>query len=293
MELQDQLAALAEEGIGIAAVSYDSTEVLADFARRRGITFPLLSDDDSEVITEFGILNTVAEEGLGPDADNPEVQADVARYVSVFGASQLIVGTPYPGTFMVDRRGRVTSRFFEEFYRERNTTSNVMLKLGVGVSPIEAVQGETAHLKFTAYPSNSTVTVGTRFSLALEVEPGENMHVYAPGAEEKGYRVIGFNLAPNPLARVEPVAYPESEIYYFEPLDEHVPVYQDKFTLLQEIVMDASREAETVMGELDALTLTGTLEYQACDDAICFLPQSVPVSFTLDLELPDRQRANR
>lgn len=293
MELQDQLAALAQEGIGIAAVSYDSTEVLADFARRRGITFPLLSDDDSEVITEFGILNTVAEEGLGPDADNPEVQADVARYVSVFGASQLIVGTPYPGTFMVDRRGRVTSRFFEEFYRERNTTSNVMLKLGVGVSPIEAVQGETAHLKFTAYPSNSTVTVGTRFSLALEVEPGENMHVYAPGAEEKGYRVIGFNLAPNPLARVEPVAYPESEIYYFEPLDEHVPVYQDKFTLLQEIVMDASRDAETVMGELDALTLTGTLEYQACDDAICFLPQSVPVSFTLDLELPDRQRANR
>lgn len=293
MELQDQLAALAQEGIGIAAVSYDSAEVLADFARRRGITFPLLSDDDSKVITEFGILNTVAEEGLGPDADNPEVQADVARYVSVFGASQLIVGTPYPGTFMVDRRGRVTSRFFEEFYRERNTTSNVMLKLGVGVSPIEAVQGETAHLKFTAYPSNSTVTVGTRFSLALEVEPGENMHVYAPGAEEKGYRVIGFNLAPNPLARVEPVAYPESEIYYFEPLDEHVPVYQDKFTLLQEIVMDASREAETVMGELDALTLTGTLEYQACDDAICFLPQSVPVSFTLDLELPDRQRANR
>ena len=293
MELQDQLAALAEEGIGIAAVSYDSAEVLADFARRRGITFPLLSDDDSEVITEFGILNTVAEEGLGPDADNPEVQADVARYVSVFGASQLIVGTPYPGTFMVDRRGRVTSRFFEEFYRERNTTSNVMLKLGVGVSPIEAVRGETAHLKFTAYPSNSTITVGTRFSLALEVEPGENMHVYAPGAEEKGYRVIGFNLAPNPLARVEPVAYPESEIYYFEPLDEHVPVYQDKFTLLQEIVMDASREAETVMGELDALTLTGTLEYQACDDAICFLPQSVPVSFTLDLELPDRQRANR
>ena len=293
MELQDQLAALAEEGIGIAAVSYDSAEVLADFARRRGITFPLLSDDDSEVITEFGILNTVAEEGLGPDADNPEVQADVARYVSVFGASQLIVGTPYPGTFMVDRRGRVTSRFFEEFYRERNTTSNVMLKLGVGVSPIEAVQGETAHLKFTAYPSNSTVTVGTRFSLALEVEPRENMHVYAPGAEEKGYRVIGFNLAPNPLARVEPVAYPESEIYYFEPLDEHVPVYQDKFTLLQEIVMDASRDAETVMGELDALTLTGTLEYQACDDAICFLPQSVPVSFTLNLELPDRQRANR
>ena len=284
---------LESSGIGFAAISYDSVEVLADFAQRRGITFPLLSDDDSAVITEFGILNTVAAEGIGPDAEDPGVQADVAKYVSVFGPRQMIVGTPYPGTFMVDNQGRVTSRFFEEFYRERNTTTNVMLKLGVGVSPIEAVEGSTAHLKFSAYPSNSSVTVGTRFSLALEVEPGENMHVYAPGADDMGYRVIGFNLAPNPLARYEPVQYPESEIYHFEPLDEHVPVYQERFMLLQEIVMSGDAEAESTMAELGALTLSGTLDYQACDDEICFLPQSIPVSFTLDLTMPDRQRAQR
>lgn len=293
MELQERLPELAEAGIGLAAISYDSREVLSDFAQRRAITFPLLSDEDSAVIREYGILNTVAEEAMRSGTDDPSLQEAVARYVSVFGASSLIVGTPYPGTFMVDANGEVTSRFFEEFYRERNTTSNVMLKMGIGLSPIEAVEGETAHLKFTAYPSNSTVTVGTRFSLALEVEPGPQMHVYAPGADDMGYRVIGFNLSPTSLARYEPVQYPESEIYHFEPLDEYVPVYQDRFTLLQEIVMDASEEAEAAMAELDALTLSGTLEYQACDDAICFLPVSVPVSFTLDLELPDRVRANR
>ncbi len=293
MELQDQLETLQAQGIGIAAISYDSVEVLSDFATRRGITFPLLADDDSTVIGDYGILNTVAAEGVGDNADDPDVQADVARYVSVFGASQMIVGTPYPGTFMIGSDSKVTSRFFEEFYRERNTTTNVMLKLGVGLSPIAAVQGETAHLKFTAYPSNTTVTVGTRFSLALDVEPGPNMHVYAPGAEEKGYRVIGFNLDQPEIARIEPVVYPESEIYYFEPLDERVPVYQRPFTILQEVVMDADAQAEEIMSNLDALTLTGTLDYQACDDAICFLPQSIPVSFTVDLDMPDRQRANR
>lgn len=293
MELQDQLETLRAQGIGIAAISYDSVEVLSDFAGRRGITFPLLADDDSFVIDEFGILNTVAAEGVGDNADDPDIQADVARYVSVFGASQNVVGTPYPGTFMIDSDGKVTSRFFEEFYRERNTTTNVMLKLGVGLSPIAAVEGETAHLKFTAYPSNTSVTVGTRFSLALDVEPGPNMHVYAPGAEEKGYRVIGFNLDQPEIARIEPVAYPGSEIYYFEPLDEHVPVYQAPFTILQEVVMNADAKAEEIMSNLDALTLTGTLDYQACDDAICFLPQSIPVSFTVDLDMPDRQRANR
>jgi len=293
VELQDRLQQLSDQGIGVAAISYDSEAVLADFSQRRGITFPLLSDDDSEVITEFGILNTVAYEATGPNRNDPDVIADVAMYVSVFGASPMIAGTPYPGTFMVDRNGRVTSRFFEEFYRERNTTANVLLKAGAGLSPIEAVRGETAHLKLTAYPSNPSVTVGTRFSIAVEIEPNPKIHVYAPGAEEMGYRVISLNLTPVPHIRFEPVEFPESEIYYFEPLDERVPVYQRPFTLLQEVVVSGAAEVEEALAQLDALTLSGTLDYQACDDLICFEPVSVPLSFTLDLDLLDRQPANR
>ena len=293
MELQDRLEELEAQGLGVAAISYDSEEVLADFSQRRGITIPLLSADDSEVITEFGILNTVAAEGLGPNRDDPEVVADVAKYVSVFGASEMTVGTPFPGTFMVDSRGRVTSRFFEEFYRERNTAANVMLKLGTGLSPIAAVEGVTEHLKFRAYPSNSSITVGTRFSIAVEVDPNPKIHVYAPGAEELGYKVIALNLNPVPHIRFEPVEFPESEIYYFEPLDERVPVYQRPFTLLQEVVVAGTPETEEALAQLDALTLSGTLDYQACDDRLCFTPVSVPLSFTLDLDLLDRQRVNR
>lgn len=293
MELQDRLQELENSGISIAAISYDAEEVLADFANRRGITFPLLSDDDSSVIRAFGIYNTVAEEGVGPNRDDPEIAADYAKYVSALGTAPVVVGTPYPGTFMLDATGRVGARFFEEFYAERNTTSNVMLKLGIGLSPIAAVQGETAQLKFTAYPSNPVVTVGTKFSLAVDIEPGPDMHVYAPGAESKGYRVIGLRLAPNEHVRYEPVEFPDSEIYHFEPLDEYVPVYQQPFTILQEAVVDASQEARAALLELDALTISGSLDYQACDDAICYNPVSIPVSFTLDLELLDRQRANR
>jgi len=293
VELQDRLEELQAQGLGVVAISYDSEEVLADFSQRRGITFPLLSDDDSKVITEFGILNTVATEGRGPNADDPDVVADVARYVSVFGAVPMIVGTPYPGTFMLDRNGRVTSRFFEEFYRERNTTANIMLKLGAGLSPIAAIRGSTAHLKLTAYPSNPYVTPGARFSIVVDVEPNPDIHVYAPGAEVMGYRVISLNLAPVPHVRFEPVEFPASEIYYFEPLDERVPVYQRPFTLLQEAVVEATLEAEEALAQLDALTLSGTLDYQACDDELCFEPVSVPLSFTLDLELLDQQRANR
>ena len=293
MELQSRLEELRAQGLGVVAISYDSEEVLADFSQRRDITFPLLSDDDSSVITAFGILNTVAAEGVGPNRDDPDVVADVAKYVSLFGANPMIVGTPHPGTFMLDATGRVTSRFFEEFYRERNTTANVMLKLGAGLSPIAAIEGTTAHLTLTAYPSDPSVTVGTRFSIAIEIVPNPAIHVYAPGAEQMGYRVIGLTMAPVPHVRFEPVEFPASELYHFEPLDERVPVYQQPFMLLQEVVVSGAAEVEEALAELDALTLTGTLDYQACNDELCFDPVSVPLSFTLDLDALDRQRANR
>ena len=293
MELQSRLEELRAQGLGVVAISYDSEEVLADFSQRRGITFPLLSDDDSSVITAFGILNTVAAEGVGPNRDDPDVVADVAKYVSLFGANPMIVGTPYPGTFMLDATGRVTSRFFEEFYRERNTTAHVMLKLGAGLSPIAAVEGTTAHLTLTAYPSDPSVTVGTRFSIAVEIVPNPDIHVYAPGAEQMGYRVVGLTMAPVPHVRFEPVEFPASEIYHFEPLDERVRVYQQPFMLLQGVVITGAAEVEEALAELDALTLTGRLDYQACNDELCFDPVSVPLSFTLDLDALDRQRANR
>lgn len=287
MELQDRLEELSRSGIGVAAISYDSQEILANFAEERGITFPLLSDADSAVIKAYGILNTVAVEAAGPRKDDPGLLADVQKFVAVSGMFPEVVGTPFPGTFMLDTDGRVESRFFEEFYRERNTTANVMLKLGIDLSPVAAIEGSSDQLDFTAYPSNDTVTAGARFSIVVKVEPKPGMHVYAPGAEKMRYRVISLNLDPNPSVRYKPVAYPESEIYYFEPLDEHVPVYQHPFTLLQEVVVKASNEAEAELAELDALTLTGTFNYQACDDEICYNPESVPLSFTLDLAEED------
>ena len=292
MELQDRIDDLQAQGLGVAAISYDTEEVLAAFAKRRGIKdVPLLSDDDSSVIRAFGIYNHIAEEAIGPNAEDDAVKADVAQYVSVFGANPMIVGTPFPGTFIVDREGLVTSRFFEEFYRERNTAANVMLKLGTPISGIAGSNGETAHLEISASQSNPDITVGSRFHLALDITPKAGMHVYAPGAADLGYRVIDLKLdAPDFLRLLSP-QYPASEIYHFEPLDERVPVYQGPFRLVQEIIVEGDPESTARLAEIDALTLTGRLDYQACDDAICFNPASVPLTWTLTVSPLDRQRA--
>ena len=92
---------------------------------------------------------------------------------------------------------------------------------------------------------------------------------------------------------MEDLEYPVSEIYHFAPLGERVPVFQQPFTLLQDVVTGASRQAYQALDGVEALTLTGRLDYQACDDEKCLNPVSVPLSWTLALAQPDRQRAKR
>ncbi|MCH7934970.1 MAG: redoxin domain-containing protein, partial [Gemmatimonadetes bacterium] len=110
VELQGRIDEIREQGLELVTISYDTPEVLADFAREQGITYTMLADVGSATIKEYGILNTVAEEALGPDADDPDVLADFELLVSVTGPNELFVGIAHPGTFMLDPAGVVGSR---------------------------------------------------------------------------------------------------------------------------------------------------------------------------------------
>jgi peroxiredoxin len=281
VELQGRVDALRRQGLGLAAISYDSREILADFSRRQAITFPLLSDLGSATIKRYGILNTVAEEALGPNGKDPAVLADLRVFATAGEATERLRGIPFPGTFVVDRQGRVTSRFFEDYYWERTTTSNILLRAGAGAPPIQATQASTGHLDLKAYPSDAVVSIGTRFSLAVEVTPKSGIHVYAPGASK--YRVISLDIAPQPHVRVARVRYPRSEIYHFVPLNERVPTFQKPFMLTVDVVPEATAEGRKAFAGKTELVLNGTLEYQACDDKVCYNPVSLPLSWKVEM----------
>jgi peroxiredoxin len=281
VELQGRLADLTRQGLGVAAISYDPPEILSAFAQAQQIRFPLLSDADSATIRRYGILNPLPELAQ-TSADDPALKSEIQRYVSAAGAaSSRMSGMAFPGTFVADRQRRVTARFFEESYVERNTISSLVLKLGAGGAPVNALGLSTAHLEATAFPSDVEVAVGNRFSIAVDVTPRAGMHVYAPGAA--GYRVIGLAVTEQPAIRVLPIQYPPSETYLFAPLNERVAVYQRPFRLVRDIVVEGTPPAQAALRGQTALTISGALEYQACDDKVCFNPVALPVSWTLSV----------
>ena len=264
MELQGRVAELKREGLSLAGVSYDSVAVLADFSRRRGITFPLLSDPGSATIKRYGILNTTVPE-----------------------TNQQSYGIPFPGTFMLNAQGVVTSRFFEQAYQERSTVGSIMARLGNKVA-VHATTVSSPQLEMTSFATDNTVAPGTQFSPVLDVRPARGVHVYAPGVT--GYKPISLSVEAQPGLVTRGAQYPPSEDYHFKPLNEHVQVYQRPFRIVQDVLVDASPQGQSALKEVTMLTIKGILNYQACDDKLCFTPQSMPLSWTVTLRPLDRER---
>jgi hypothetical protein len=46
-----------------------------------------------------------------------------------------------------------------------------------------------------------------------------------------------------------------------------------------------------VLKDVTSLTITGRFDYQACDDRVCFAPQSIPLSRSIGVKPLDRERA--
>jgi hypothetical protein len=256
VELQRRAADLQAQGLGLAVITYDPPEVLRRFADERGITFPLLSDRGSATIRRYGILNTGNAEG------------------------SRAFGVPYPGTFVLDAKGVVAARYFEDAYQERNTVASILTRQG-GAAGGPTAAAQTAHLSVQASASDAVVSPGSRFAVVLDVIPAPKMHVYAPGRHT--YQVVTFRPAPQPWLKAYPLTYPPSEIYHFVPLDERVETYQRPFTLVQDLTILATPEAQKQLAGRTSIAVGGQLEYQACDDRVCYAPASVPLTLTLEL----------
>ena len=227
--------------------------------------------------------------GLGPERDDPQVAEEIRKYVTAAGRpNATMTGMAFPGTFMLDRQGRVTARFFEDLYFERNTVTSVLARVGASSPPVEATRISTTHVDVVAFSSDTAVAAGNHFSLIFDVSPHRNMHVYAPGATS--YYVVSISVAAQPFVQLEPLKYPESEIYFFKPLNERVPVYQKPFRLVQDVLLEGTAPAQTALQGKDSLTIAASLDYQACDDKACYNPVSVPVNFTLSLRSLIRER---
>ena len=141
---------------------------------------------------------------------------------------------------------------------------------------VPAVRGR--YLDATPTVTASATANGRSFTLALDVAPKPGIHVYAPG--NRDYLPVALTIDALPDVRLGPVQFPKANVFFFAPLNERVQVYSQAFRLTRSVTLEGTAKPAPASG----VVLTGRLEYQACDDKVCYLPQTVPLSWTVPVQ---------
>src|ERR1700680_2287861 len=181
----------------MAAISYDSVDILKSFADRKKIEFPMLADPESQTIRAYEVLNTEA----------------VGQYK----------GMARPGYFFIDTKGAIREKFFEAKYRQRFSGNNVIGKLFPELGDEVTDNVEAPHLRLAVEQSDRTGFPGGRIILTAEVQLPPDVHVYAPGVH--GYKAIALVMDPAPAIAFTPVNYPRAKSLYLPVIKERVPVF--------------------------------------------------------------------
>jgi DsbC/DsbD-like thiol-disulfide interchange protein len=247
----------------VAGISYDSPTILREFAARRGITFPLLADPESSVITRFGLRQEH--------------------------------GQAYATSFVTDAEGVIRAKNQEESIVYRRTGASILLESGAAPAGTASAQ-TTPYFTLRVAPSNDVVGPGQRITLALDIALQPGLHAYAPGSHS--YRPLSLSFDAHPRVRATPpAAFPEPTPYLFRPLNETVPVYAGSFRVLQDVVMNdvpvgwAQDLLDAGPDRFEPVVLTGALAYQVCSDTTCFPPGTLPLRVELKLRPKDEIRA--
>lgn len=136
-------------------------------------------------------------------------------------------------------------------------------------------QVETRHLVAeTEVVDLSSATAG-RVTLRLRITPRPGMRIYAHDAT--GYVPLSLSLDPLTGLTIRRPTYPSATSYVFPPTGERSRVYEAAVTVEQVVVLSEALRRR-LRGD-DEMTLSATLRYQACDDTLCYRPETVRIAW--------------
>ncbi len=248
--------------MALFAISYDSVDVLAAFAEKRGISYPLLSDEGSRIIRALGLLN----------------QEHLVQQHAFYGIQtrEEQLGVAYPGTFVLDAQGVISDKYFEQSYRVR-PTARIFEEYALGRStaaslPADAAWASGRGLEVRVWTDAGTYRPYQQVRLTDHLVVPPDMHVFASPVGEE-FTPLSLQIESLDGLEVGQPALPASRRLWLEGLEEQLHVYEGSIRGM--IPLRFTRN-------LGPSALILRVRYQACTPALCFPPSTLRVAVPLD-----------
>lgn len=238
MELQSKIESFTAAGAAVYSLSYDEADALADFRDAYGITYTMLSDPDSRVIRELGVLNTL-------------IKADDHPWF----------GLPFPGTYLVDEDGIVSQKFFGNNFALRIGPEMLLRALRP-----DAQAGSAAARELPAKTTTKIFLDGERLivsvlrELVARIEVPAGRYLYAAPAPA-GKLAVDLLLKEHPRLVVGEVSAPESKPLKLAGSAEVIRVYDGVVELRVPLAVNTNL-ADAAIYQQEDITFSGELRWQ-------------------------------
>ena len=293
VQLQHDRPVLERAGYGLAAISYDSVAVLREFASRKGITFPLLADHESNVIRTFGVLNRRYPKGTLLDVTSEQI-TNALGDVPVYG-----VDIPVRIRHRSPRQACLAVRFRNgRAATHRRCHTRTIHRRAHGREPAISVEGPCASRRDGEQCGGGS---GSRLWLGLELKPPSGFHLYAPEVG-RSYHGLEWKMDESSCWYQSEPAYPKPQWRHFAFEENDLPVYEGDIRINRELVLKPVLSAaepslfhlfqNVCLDSNSRVKALGVVSFQACDERQCYPPQSVPVEWKFHFVPPDMVRAS-
>lgn len=238
MELQAKIDAFVAAGAVVYSLSYDEVDALADFRDAYETTITLLSDPDSRVIRELGVLNTLIKSD-----DHPWF------------------GVPFPGTYIVDEDGVVSAKFFNQSFALRPGPEILLRALRPDVPESHAAVRELpTETRANVRIDGERLIVSVMRELAVRIEVPADRYVCAPPATAN--RIAPrLRLQTHPRLVVGEIALPAGEPLIMAASGETVQVYAGVIELRVPLAVNTNL-ADAAIYQREDITFAGDLRWQ-------------------------------
>ncbi len=242
--------------------------MLTEFSETQKIPYPLLSDIDSKVIGDYGILNT-----------------EVERHDAVF------YGIPFPGVYVCDENGVVVAKFFHDSYKKRDSPE-LLIDAALGRTQIaeDAPQTTTGDedVRVTAvlHGGKGSIRQGIRRHVVVRFELGDGLHIYGEPAPE-GMTPAKVSVTGPPGLVVEDPILPPTETLRLASLNIELEVWSGTVDIAIPIYPVGELASETRPFDRDTAKIEVGIRYQACSDDVCLLPKTEALTLEVPLDVID------
>ena len=264
--MRDAFEKFEANGIKLYALSYDDQETLEEFGSHHQIPYSLLSDIDSAVIKQFGLLNT-----------------------EVSKSDAFLYGIPFPGVYVCDENGVVVSKFFHDSYKKRESPETLIdaamgnIVIDEDAPQASANEGDVV-ITASVRGGNASLRQGIIRQLVIRFQLPEGLHIYGDPVPE-GLTATVISVAGPEGLQVMPAQFPASNALRLESLDVELQVWSGQIDVVIPIYATGELASECRPLDAPSTRLSIDIHYQACNDTTCLLPKHRHMTLELPLDV--------